>query len=196
MAGPIVFVAIVTLLTALEWSFLRHLGWDPIKNTDVAWPSSTALGDYGWLQVVNFAFLGLSVVALALGMWRELKPRPTLGLAFLMVTGLATLLLAFKTDPSSSRITTWHGAIHAIAFLALLLSAVIAMFALAARIGRDRRWRPIGRYSLIAGILVIALVVLSALVGAVGALLGSLALLTLLAWIELLAARLGTTTQR
>ena len=32
MAGPVVFVVIVALLTALEWGFLLHLGWDPIRS--------------------------------------------------------------------------------------------------------------------------------------------------------------------
>jgi hypothetical protein len=192
MVGPLLFIVIVALLTALEWSFLRHLGSDPIRSTDVPWPSSTALGDYGWLQVLNFACLGLSIIALALCIWRELRPRPTVGVAFLFLAGLATALLAFKTDPSSSKITSWHGAIHVISFVTLLLAILIAMFVLAARIGRDRRWRGSGRYSLVAGLLVLAFVLLSMLLTPAGNLLGSLSLLTILAWLELLATRLYT----
>jgi hypothetical protein len=196
MAGPVVFIVIVAFLTALEWGFLRHLGWDPVRGTDVPWPSSTALGDYGWLQVLNFTALGLSVIALALGLWRELSRRPVVGLALLFVSGVATLMLGFKTDPSTSRITSWHGAIHAGAFVALLVSVLITMFIFAARLRLNRRWDSTARYSLIAGVLSIAFVLASILVPAVGGLFGSLALLTILAWLELLSVRLNAAAGR
>lgn len=61
------------------------------------------------------------------------------------------------------------------------------MFLLAARIGTDRRWHAIGRHSLVAGLLVIAFVAMSDALTSVGNLLGSLALLTMLVWLELLA---------
>jgi hypothetical protein len=33
------------------------------KNNPVPWPSATALGPYGWVQVVNFALAGVLVLA-------------------------------------------------------------------------------------------------------------------------------------
>ena len=140
--------------------------------------------------MLNFAALGVSILALSLGLWRELSRRPLVGLAFLFISGVATLMLAFKTDPSSSRITSWHGAIHVGAFVALLLSVLVAMFVFAARIGRNQEWRSCGRYSLLAVVLSMAFVLLLIVVPPIGGLFGSLSVLTILGWLELPAVQL------
>jgi len=54
VAGLVVrllFAAVVVLVTALEWDLLHDLAWSasPVENPDPPWPSSTALGDCGFL---------------------------------------------------------------------------------------------------------------------------------------------------
>lgn len=187
--GPVLWVVIVLALTVLEWDYLRGRGWDPVRASEVAYPSSTALGDYGWLQILNFLQLGVAVLALCLGLWRTIAPRPTAALRLLGVVGVAILLSAFPTDGSANSVTTWHGAIHAVAFLVFYLGSIAAALLMWRRLRRNAEWASQGRNSLTAVISVIALTVLS-LIPPVGGLATSLLILTILVWIEFLALRL------
>jgi hypothetical protein len=85
-----------------------------------------ALGPDGWLQVVNFIVFGV----LLLGFARAVNAVPVrdrwdraaqilVGLA-----GIAAVALAFKDDPEGE--TTWHGAVHAAAYLTWLASIVVS----------------------------------------------------------------------
>src|SRR5215218_8670245 len=119
--GPIVFGLTITVLTFLEYDFMVGLGWDPIQSSDVPWPSGLALGPYGWFQVANFVFFGLTLIAFAVGLHRGVRASGRglwVGPALLIVAGVAMVLLGFKTDPSESAVTqTWHGLMHSVAFL-------------------------------------------------------------------------------
>lgn len=190
VVGPIVFVAVVAILTALEFDFLRGLGWEPIGASDVPWPSSTALGPYGWAQIANFLFLGVAVLALTAGLWRVLRPAPRIGLVALGVVGVAMLLSAFPTDGSSTAFTTTHGAIHFFAFFTFVFAAVVAQIALGLSLRRRQGWRAAGTYSLAAVVVTFVFLIASFAILPAANLLASLALLTSLAWIELLALRL------
>ena len=187
--GPVLWVLIVLALTVLEWDYLRGRGWDPVRASDVVYPSSTALGDYGWLQILNFLQAGVSVLALCLGLWRTIAPRPTAALWLLAVVSVAILLSAFPTDGTASAVTTWHGAIHAGAFLVFYLGSVAAGFLMWRGLRRNAGWALQGRVSLAAVILVIALTALSS-IASIGGLATSLLIVTILGWIELLALHL------
>ena len=187
--GPVLWVLIVIALTVLEWDFLHGRGWDPVASSAVVYPSSTALGAYGWLQILNFLQAGISVLALCLGLWRTIAPRPTAALRLLAVVGVAILLSAFPTDGTANSVTTWHGAIHAGAFLVFYLGSVAAAFLMWRGVRRNPHWASQGRFSLAVVIVVIALTALSS-IASVGGLASSLLILTILAWVELLALRL------
>jgi hypothetical protein len=75
IAGPLIFTTVAVILTVAEYDFLRGLGWHPIRPTEVNWPSSTALGPYGWIQVANFLIFGLLMLVFAAGLWRAAKAR-------------------------------------------------------------------------------------------------------------------------
>jgi hypothetical protein len=193
VAGPIVFVIVVAILTALELDFLRGLGWEPIGASDVQWPSSTALGAYGWAQIVNFLLLGTAILALTAGLWRVLRPAPPrVGLVALAVVGVAILLSAFPTDGSSTTFTTTHGAIHFFAFFTFVLAAVISQIALGLSLRRRQGWRAGGNYSLLAVVLTLFFLIGSFAIPRAANLLASVALLINLAWVELLALRLSS----
>jgi hypothetical protein len=124
--GCVLFTGIVAALTAVQWSFLQSRGWDPIRATDVPYPSTLALGPGGWLQVLNFAILGLALLGVAAGLWRALEPQPTAAVVSLVVAGFAGLALMAVTDGSLSSVRTWHGAVHVGAFFTLLIAVVLA----------------------------------------------------------------------
>lgn len=70
MISPLVFGFTITVLTFLEYDFITGIGWTPVENSNVPWPSVLALGPYGWLQVANFVFFGVFLIALTFGLYR------------------------------------------------------------------------------------------------------------------------------
>ena len=160
MIGAAGFAVVVVFLTFAQLGFMVELGWKPLGTSDVPWPSGLALGPLGWLQVLNFAFFGLTLIVFALGLDRGVTPSGRLswaGPAFLMVAGVALVLAAFKADPHTMQGSqTWHGAIHLLAFLLLVLSFLLALFFCRRRLSRDPRWRGYDSYTLITALLYIA----------------------------------------
>src|ERR1700694_2190548 len=84
--GPALFVVIVFVVTVLEWDFLHRLGWHLVQNSSVPYPSSTALGPYGWLQTLNFIQLGLSIIAIGICLWSTAAVR--VGASLVLVAGV------------------------------------------------------------------------------------------------------------
>src|SRR5918998_6982000 len=70
MVGPVVFALVAVFLTFAQYGFMVGLGWEPLGASDVPWPSGLALGPLGWLQVLNFAFFGLTLIVFALSLHR------------------------------------------------------------------------------------------------------------------------------
>jgi Protein of unknown function (DUF998) len=102
MIGPAVFAFVVVVLTLAQYGFMIRLGWDPVGISNVPWPSGLALGPLGWLQVLNFAYFGLTLIVFSLGLHRgvaSLGRGSWAGPALLAVAGVALVLAAFKTDP-------------------------------------------------------------------------------------------------
>jgi hypothetical protein len=181
-AVPPLFVAIVAILTAHEWDYLHRIGWKLWGKTDVPWPSGTALGSWGGLQVLNFVLLGSALLAVAIGT-RLTIPRTraaTIGVWSLGLAGLAGLALAFKTDPGAST-TTWHGRIHVVAFVVLVVAMIVALVSLSQSL-----W-PLRRVSLVGGLATLALLVVSSAWSAGSTVVGGIAFLVMLGWIELAA---------
>lgn len=104
------------------------------------------------------------------------------------MSGAALVLLAFKTDPYlSDGPQTWHGWIHGLAFILLVLSLLPALLFWWWRLRRDPRWRGYDLYTLISAVLYVALLFASAAQWAF-----YLFLAVVLAWIEVMAIRLHT----
>ena len=189
MVGPVVFALVAVFLTFAQYGFMVGLGWEPLGASDVPWPSGLALGPLGWLQVLNFAFFGLTLIFFALGLHREVASRGGLswaGPTFLVVSGISLVLAAFKTDPHPMQgPQTWHGAIHLLAFILLVLSFLLSLFFWWRRLGRDPRWRGYARYTLITAIVYIVLLFASTWQWGFYLFLG-----VVLAWIEVMAIHL------
>lgn len=198
LIGPPLFAAIVFFLSASEWDFLHDIGWSAglFDNPKPPWPSSTALGDYGFLQVLNFVLLGVSVLAIAVALFRLLAVRRKVGPGLLVVTGAALVFSAFKTDFATVQgdsPDTWNGVIHVIAFFFFALSLLASMFVLASQFRGDERWRSLSRYSLIAGLIALASVIAN-FAGA-GMLFFYAFLAAILSWLTLVAARAFSLTR-
>lgn len=130
IAGPL-FV-----LTALIQDYTRP-GFDP----RVYLLSLHSLGDWGWVQIVNFVLAGLLNLLYAVGLWRRLHrgPAGTWGPLLIGAYGLGLVAVGiFTTDPvngfppgaSKPAQPSWHGAIHALGglFIFVVLAAALAVF--------------------------------------------------------------------
>jgi len=194
MIGPALFALIVVVLTVVQYGFMVDLGWDPIGASDVPWPSGLALGPLGWLQVLNFILFGLALMVFAVGLHRGVAARvrgSVIGPVLLMVAGVALVLSAFKTDPSlSGGPQTWHGLIHGLAFLLLVLSLLLSFLLLWWRLRRDPRWRGYDLYTIITAVLYVVLFFRSASQWAF-----YLFLAVVLAWVEVMAIRLRSVAE-
>jgi Protein of unknown function (DUF998) len=161
MIGPAMFALIAVVVTVLQYNFLVGLGWDPVGVSDVPWPSALALGPYGFLQVLNFVLFGIMLMVFAAGLHRGVAPSGRVsqaGPAFLVVAGVALVLLGFKTDPHmGTRAHTWHGMIHIGAFLLLGLSFLLALLLMWRSLEKDPAWRGYGWYSLVSAVLALIL---------------------------------------
>ena len=193
MVGPAVFALIAVVLTFAQYDFMVGLGWKPLGASDVPWPSGLALGPLAWLQVLNFVFFGLTLIYFALGLHREVASRGRLswaGPTFLAMSGVALVLAAFKTDPHLKEgPQTWHGAIHLLAFILLVVSFLLALFFWWRRLGRDPRWHGCAVYTLITAVVYIVLLFASIWQWGFYLFLG-----VVLAWVEVMAMHLWSQT--
>ncbi len=86
-----------------------------------------------------------------------------MGPALVFVAGVALLISGFETDHPGAEMS-FSGIMHGVGFL--LLSMVLAFFAFAWTWRRDSHWRGLRWYSLVSGVLLIAvLFILSPFLG-------------------------------
>jgi hypothetical membrane protein len=119
-AGPIIFLAVATLLGLLQpgYSMTTHA------------ISELALGPHGWVQTANFYMIGLAFIAFACGLYFDLghRSRGARGLvsALLVVSGVGLILSGvFPTDPPGAP-ETGTGALHNLAFLVVFFPLIAA----------------------------------------------------------------------
>ncbi len=118
MVGPMLLGGTITTLTIVHRDFLRSLGWHPINAPTTDWPSGLALGPYGAAMTGTFIVSGGLLALFALGLHQAIdRAEDRTGPVLLVVAGGATMLLAFRTDPSiGSTGRTVVGLIHDVAF--------------------------------------------------------------------------------
>lgn len=189
LAGPLF------LLTVLIQDYTRP-GFDP-RLVEI---SLLSLGDWGWVQIVNFVLAGVLNLLYAAGLWRRLHPgrAGTWGPLLIGGYGLGLVVVGvFRDDPANgfppgvpaATALSWHAAIHDLAglFLFALLAAALGAFV---RFFLERKERWWACYCLSSAILLI----LSFFVG--GALFERLG--TLVGWMaaSLIAIKLLGTPER
>ncbi|HEX6778451.1 MAG TPA: DUF998 domain-containing protein, partial [Ktedonobacterales bacterium] len=142
IAGPLF------ILTLLIQDYTRP-GYDP--RTMVL--SLLSLGDWGWVQIVNFGLAGVLNLLYAAGLWRRLHPgrAGTWGPILIGAYGLGLLMVSiFRTDPingfppgaSAPTPPTFHGTIHGFGalFVFLMVAAALAVFARLFFARKERGW--------------------------------------------------------
>ncbi|HEX8036026.1 MAG TPA: DUF998 domain-containing protein [Ktedonobacterales bacterium] len=142
IAGPLF------ILTVLIQDYTRP-GFDPRLQP----LSLLSLGDWGWVQIVNFMLAGVLNLLYAFGLWRRLHPgrAGTWGPILIGAYGLGLIAVGvFRTDPAQGfppgviapAQPSWHGAIHALGglFTFLVLTAALAVFARLFLARKERGW--------------------------------------------------------
>lgn len=127
--GPVLFAVVVLTLTALQYPFMRSLGWDPLSRPTFDWPSGLALGPLGWIMTTTFLVSGVLMSAFAWGLRSSLHNQSgQVATTLLTWAGVAMMGLAFTTDRTISVMpVTWHGRLHDLSFLTLGLLIIPAM---------------------------------------------------------------------
>jgi uncharacterized membrane protein YhaH (DUF805 family) len=165
LLGAVVATPLFLVLWAVQ-AFARD-GFQPTFHP----MSLLSLGDWGWVQVLNFVVVGLLVVGGGIGIGRALRPgrraRWAGALVVLMGTGLV-IAGVFVTDagagfppgsPKGAPVLSWHGAVHQVGFILTQLAFIAAGIVLAVRFLRDRQrgWAGACIAALAAALLVAAL---------------------------------------
>jgi hypothetical protein len=189
LAGPF-FLISVGLNTWASLGYLHQLGWEFIGGEEVPWPSSLARGPYGWAQIATFGITGLAIIAFAVALRDQLPRRRAsrVAVVLLALLGVALILAALRVDTpmlSGGSPATWHGWVHAVAFLLIIATGVLAPLTMALAVQGDAGWRPMTIASVAASALFVVFLVLPW-----GNATFLLAIITLFAWIASLAARL------
>jgi hypothetical membrane protein len=155
--GPIAFVV----------TFLIEGATRPGYSAWGNYVSQLAIGEGGWVQVVNFVFCGACVVAFAIGARRTLAsgPAATWGPRLLVLFGIALIAAgAFVTDPALGYppgawvqgTQSLQGTVHGIAGFVSFTSLAAACFVFARRFAAA--WRA---FSVITGIVVLGFFIVS-----------------------------------
>lgn len=113
--------------------------------------SLLSLGDWGWVQIVNFVVVGLMVIGGGIGLSRSLGEGRLARWAGLLVVlmGLGLVIAGvFVTDagagfpvgaPSGAPVMSWHGVVHEVGFILTQLAFIAAGVVLAVYFARNRR---------------------------------------------------------
>jgi hypothetical protein len=190
LAGPI-FLVSVGLNTWASVGYLHQLGWEFVGGEQVPWPSSLARGPYGWAQVATFVVTGLLIVILAIAVRDQLPRRraSSFAVVLLALLGVALMLAGFRVDApmlSGGDPETWHGWVHASAFLLIIATGVLAPLTTALAVRSEPGWRPIAVVSVAASVLFVVFLFLPW-----GNASFLMAIVTLFAWIAAVAVRLA-----
>ncbi|MET1060200.1 MAG: DUF998 domain-containing protein [Nocardioides sp.] len=157
MAMLPVFVLTVVLLTWLEWDFLHAVGWTVLDPGAVNYPSGLARGDLGLLQALNFIALGVLALIFGRGLRTQFVHRWTGAIATmgLFAVGLSGPFSAFATDLPGEP-ATWHGLLHGIGFVLLMLGSAVAFLASGLALRGASGWKGYWVYSLVNAPLAVA----------------------------------------
>ncbi len=136
------------LFTVLIQDYTRP-GFDPRLDP----LSLLSLGDWGWVQIANFALAGALNLLYAVGLWRRLHSgrAGTWGPILIGAYGLGLIVVSiFRTDPANgfppgipaATHPSWHGAIHALGglFVFVMLAAALAVFVRLFLAWKERWW--------------------------------------------------------
>ena len=154
LVGPILFSAVF-----IVQEMLRREEFNPVAEP----VSALEAGPNGWVQQLNFVVFGVLTIAFAAGLHRGMR-RATrtdvLGPALFLVSGVGLLLAAVFPLREDAAGVTYDPGGHFVAGLLFFSSTALALIAVSRRAARDRSWRSIAPYTLVAGVVALAAFVL------------------------------------
>jgi hypothetical membrane protein len=164
VAGPLAFTA----AWLVAWPLQEH--YSPRREDISALAALDA--QHAWIMILGFLALGVGTTALGLGLMESLRGWSSrVGSAFVMVAGVGLVIAGLARNDCSSELpgcaalvdagdVSTHHAIHDLVSLLIFLALVVAQVVLARAFGRDAHWRDLRTYSLVSGVLTLALLVL------------------------------------
>ena len=129
--------------------------------------SEYALGDFGWVQRIDFLAVGLGTIALALTLSRVVKNPGRIAPIFIGCFGVSALLVAFVQIDGPQPITTEgqaHEMISAIGFVLLLTG----MFVMAKKFRSDAAWSALRTPTIVWAVIASTTFVFMMVLGGVG----------------------------
>jgi hypothetical protein len=142
LTAALALVAIFGVLyffAAVSVNELLRPMYDPMQRTI----SELSVGRYGYLQISAFVALGLSLVALPMGLWRRVRVTilSRAGLGLILIGGVASFVAAaFPTDLRNAAIVTVAGQVHQISASIGYSCLILAMLLLSWHFRRDLHW--------------------------------------------------------
>ena len=153
VAGPVIFTVLVIVqgLFQPDYSHVRH----PISAL-AAWP-------LGWIQETAFLILGLSLMALAVGLHQGIRPGRTAsqggaGAALLAMGGVGILVAGAFSWKMVDGVPT-ETPPHVVGAITAFVSTGLGFVRLSRRMAGDAGWRDLARYTQASGVAVILLFV-------------------------------------
>jgi MFS family permease len=161
-------------------------GYSPIRDS----VSSLALTSIGWLQSICFLAMGLLLEIFVAGLFFNIRKGRGFhaGIVFLALCGFVLMLIAtFHMDHSGT--PPIDGTIHTIASYGLGLLFPIAILLLAPSLKNTPNWKNIFIYTIVAGVLALALILGALLAEQRGwfGLYERIIILNALVWVEVVA---------
>ena len=149
IVGPIILITmdLIAAFTQLNYSLVHQS------------ISSLALTSMGWVQTICFMLMGLMIESFTAGLYLNIKRRRGFGFgtALLAFFGFSMLVLGtFQTRAVGSP-ATFSSRVHAVAADCVLGLFPIALVLMLTSIKNDKRWRRMFNFTVITGVIAVAL---------------------------------------
>jgi len=149
VAGMIGAVLFVSVFSVYGW---LYPGYSPTRM----FVSELSLGNYGWVQILNFVLTGALVLAFGRGLAAHFTTGAASRAGPVLVQIIGVSLIAsgpFTSDPSSMfDQASAHGVVHGIFGALVFTFAPLSCFVFYRRFRSDAVWRPLAGWTLASGV--------------------------------------------
>jgi hypothetical protein len=148
MVGPALFAVVFILQNVVR-----------TDDDAIAEPvSALSIGEYGWVQRLNFVVLGVLLLVFAAALHRGVASSRAgwVGPTLLAVAGAGLFVAATFSLARDETGAIYDPSFHQVGGMMFFGGTALGLIALSRRLARDPQWRNLSRYSLGAGIAAIA----------------------------------------
>ena len=148
MVGPALFAVVFILQNVVR-----------TDDDAIAEPvSALSIGEYGWVQRLNFVVFGVLLLVFAAALRRGVASSRLgwVGPTLLSVAGAGLFVAATFSLARDETGAIYDPSFHQVAGTMFFGGTALGLIALSHRLARDPQWRDLSRYSLVAGIASIA----------------------------------------